>query len=531
MAQIEKQLEWHDYWEVLARRRWILLAALFAFGLAATALAALWPVLYRSEALILVEQQDVPSDYVRPNVTADARQRLATISQQVLSRTRLENLIDRYHLYPSAADRSDRNKLIDRMRKNVALDPVETNGNRHLTALKIEFTYNNPRIAQRVASDLTSEFINQSLEARTQASAATTDFLTAQLAQAEQDLATQQSKLASLKTRYLGELPEQQQSNVQILSNLQAQLYAETNARDNAKQQRIYLQSLAAAYRRTDNRQPPAKAGATNSPAPLAVIDKATSDLDRKITALEAKYTPDYPDVVQARHQLAKWKAMRKAALAQARQPAASGAAPSAPPAAAISSDANLAEVQSRIKATQAEISMHNGQMAGLNRRIAALETRLQLTPLREEQLAAVTRNYQNARDNYESLLQKKLQSELATNLEMREEGGRLQVIDPASLPQQPVSPNRLEIVLGGWAAGLAAGIGLLSAEEMGDETLRNDFDLLGEMSWPILAHLPILCPAAEQRRHKWKRIAEIVGVVALLLVSAGLGILVCLVG
>ncbi|HVB99605.1 MAG TPA: GNVR domain-containing protein [Candidatus Dormibacteraeota bacterium] len=527
MQRIEKQLEWLDYWEVVTRRRWILLAVLFVCGLAATAVAALWPVRYRSEALVLVEQQNVPSDYVRPNVSADARQRLATISQQVLSRTRLQNLIDRYRLYPSA--RPGGNKLVDRMRKDIALDPVKTDGSQHLTALKIAFTYGDPRTAQQVTNDLTSEFINQSLQARTQESAATTDFLTSELAQAQKDLATQQSQLSDLKTRYLGELPEQEQSNIQILSNLQAQLYAETNARDSAEQQEIYLQSLASAYRRMDKGRASTAGPAPGGPAPVAVIDKAISDLEQKLTALEAKYTLNYPDVVQARDQLAKWKAMRKAALlrGQTQQAATASSGPAAPP----SSDPNLNEAQSRIKAAQAEIAMHNRQIDSLKRSIAATQNRLRLTPLREQQLASVTRSYQNARDNYESLLKKKLQSELATNLERREEGERLQVIDPASLPQRPVAPNRLEIVLGGWAVGLAAGIGLISAEEMTDDTLRSDFDIRQQIPCPVLAHVPILRSAAEERRSQWRRIAEIVGIVVLILASTGIGIFVCLVG
>jgi succinoglycan biosynthesis transport protein ExoP len=529
MPETEQQLKWADYWEVVTRRRWILLAALFVCGLAATAAAALWPVRYRSESLILIEPQDVPSDYVRPNFTADASERLAAISQQVLSRTRLESLIDRYGLYSPAAGHPDPTRLIDRMRKDIVLEPVEADGNRKLTALKIEFTNGNPRVAQQVDSALTSEFINQSLEARTQASSATTDFLTAQLAQAQKHLAAEQTQLSNLKARYIGELPEEQQGNIQILSSLQAQLYSETNARNNAEQRLIYLRSLVSADERMDQDQSQAGASRSSSPASLAVIDKAISNLGQKLTGLEAEYTANYPDVVQTRDQLAKWQALRKAALLQAHsRPPANSLVPAAISASLTSSDPQIGEVQSRIKATQAEIAMRNRQIDSLKQRIAGAETRLRLTPLREQQLDAANRNYQNAQANYDSLLQKKLQSQLATSLERREEGARLQIIDPANLPQNPVAPNRLEIVLGGWAAGVAVGLGLVSAREITDDTLRHDRDLRRQIPFPLLARLPILRSPADERRRGWMRIAETVAIVLLAAFSTGLGIYVC---
>jgi polysaccharide chain length determinant protein (PEP-CTERM system associated) len=526
MPEIEKQFEWREYWEVFRRRRWVLLGVLFGAGIAGTAVAALWPVRYRSQALILVERQDVPSAYVRPNVTADAQERLATITQQVLSRTLLEGLIGRYQLYPQDPGPADTDQKIAEMRKDIQLDPVDGGGGKNLTALRIEFTYGDPHTAQEVDSDLTSEFINQSLQARAQASATTTDFLAAQLADAQKNLAAQQSRLSDLKTRYLGELPEQEQGNIQILSSLEAQLYAETNARDNAQQQEIYLESLVSASRHAETAASGETPAGEGRASRLQTIDRTLNDLRQKLTALEAKYTSNYPDVVETRDQLAEWQAMRQTVL---RQPPSGPPSPAAIPAA--TADPAMLQVQSRIKATQAEIAMDNGQIASLKNRIASTEHRLRLTPLREQDLAAATRNYDDARDNYESILQKKVQSELATNLERQEEGERLQVIDPASLPQKPVAPNRLEIVLGGWATGLAAGIGLAAAEELADETLRGDFDLRGGVPFPILAHLPILRLAARESRRKWRQIAGITGIAILLLASVAAGIFVCMAG
>ena len=513
----ETELAWSDYRDVLARRRWLLLGALFAGAIASALGAWVWPVRYRSESLVLVEPQAVPKQYVQPNVSTRPSERLAAIRQQVLSRTRLENLIARYHLYPDAAP-ADKNRRVARMRKAIAVVPVTTPGGGPLTAFRIEFGYRDARLAQQVTSSLTSEFINDSLEARTRASVATTNFLAAQLRRAEKKMSDQQARLARFNTRYLGELPAQEQSNLAILGNLQAQLYAESNALDRARQQRIYLGSLARSYRAGASRAP-----GQSAPAETAALYAAISRLEQKLAALEARYTPSYPDVVRARAQLAQWKAMRRKESAESAGGAAKAAA--LPPA---QTALDLAQTQSHLKAVDAEIQFHTAQIARLRRQIAQAELRLRLAPLRQQQMDELTRNVQNARADYDSLLAKKLQSQLATSLEMREQGERLRVIDPASLPERPVAPNRLEIVLAGWAAGLAAGIGLVAAGEIGDPRVRGNFDLARALACPVLVRLPILRSPTAERRRRWRIAGEIAAIALLAGASVALGVHVC---
>ena len=514
----EKELEWRDYRDVLARRRWLLLGALFGVAIAAALGAWLWPVRYQSQSLVLVEPQAVPKQYVEPNVSTRPSERLAAIRQQVLSRTRLESLIARYHLYPGAPSDAGANRRVARMRRAISVVPVKTPGGGPLTAFRIEFRYGDARMAQQVTSDLTSQFINDSLEARTRASLATTSFLTAQLGHAEKEMSAAQARLARFKERYLAELPAEQQSNLAILGNLQAQVYGETNARDRARQQRIYLESLAASYRAAAR---PAANG--TAPEETAALDGAIARLEEKLAALEARYTADYPDVVRARAQLARWKAMRRREAAAS----ADGEGSPAPPAPGVAS-LDLAQTQSRLKATRAEILFHTARIAVLRRRIGETEARLRLAPLRQQKLDELTRDDQNARQNYQSLLAKKIQSQLATSLEMREQGERLRVIDPASLPGRPVAPNRLEIVLAGWAAGLAVGVGLVAAGEIADPRVRGNFDLEGALACPVLVRLPMLRSAAGERRRRWRIVGEFAAIFLLACASAALGVYVC---
>lgn len=527
------QLDWRTYWEMVVRRRWLLLVVLFAAALAATAGADLWPVRYQSRAEILVERQDVPSQYVKPNVIVSTSEELANIKQRIESRARLENLIQRFDLYRKERDRYGDNQIVRQMRKSISVQPVGTGRGEELTAFYVDYTYTNPRIAQQVTSQLTSEFINDSLKSRTEASVATTNFLKTQLRYAQKNMEKQDTELQEYKSKYLGELPEQQQNNLEILNSLEAQLYSETNARDRANQQKIYLESLASAYRSLD--PAPAigdSAGQTSLAATtLASTDKAIAALRQKLVVLDAKYAGTYPDVARARQELVELEAKQRKELSSQKTRNHKGAGAPMPMAGGDPSGSNMAQIESRLKATKAEIQVHDEKVAELQHQIDEVQKRLQLTPLRQQELAQATQADENAHQEYESLLKKKVQSELASDLEMQAEGERLSLVNPANLPRRPASPNRVEIVLAGWAVGLALGVGLVAVKETADENLRSGVDAQELIKMPILAYLPILRTTEEERRRKWLRAAEACGVVLLAVLLVTLGVYVCRVG
>jgi protein tyrosine kinase modulator len=514
-------VRWQDYWAIVVRRRWWLMGPLFLCGFLAFGVARFWPEKYRSEALILVEQQKVPELYVTPNVVTDLQDRLQSMTQQILSRTRLQKLIEQFGLYANPRQRMNLDEVVDKMRGDIRIELVQVpRRQEELTAFRIDFSYGSARVAQQVTNELTSLFIDQNLEARGQQSVTTTTFLENQLEQARQDLAQQEQRLREYKIRFIGELPEQQQSMLQMLGSLQAQLDANTAAIGRAEQQRIYLESM-----RSEDQAMREFIGSGDGNAatsPIAVADAAIRDLRKQLTDLEAKYTSRHPDVDKLRDQIADWERSRKQ-LEQKPESAlsaeASGTAIPLPKAPA------LVEVESRLKATKAEIDNHQAEGKKLQARMDDLESRLNLTPVREQQLAEVTRNYDNSRQNYQSLLQKKLQSELATNLEKRQQGEQFRIIDPANLPLKPSEPNRLEIVVIGWALGLFVGLGLTALLEMTDETVHNERSLLECVQVPVLVHIPVIRSRPERIRTRLFRLCEAGAAVLLLAVSAGIGI------
>src|SRR5947199_759735 len=234
-----------DYIAIGRRRLWWLIVPLVLGW--ALVLSAAWfvPPRYRSETVIIVEQQKVPEQYVLSNVAADLQQRLQSMTQQILSRTRLLGIIENLHLYGEGDKRIDPDVLVQQMRRDIKIDLVQAPGRPwELSAFKISYSAPNPALAQQVTGKLSSLFIEENLRNRQQLAENTTKFLEIQLEQARKNLADQEERLSDFKSRYLGELPEQLQTNIQILSGLQARLQAANEGLDKANQQKLYLESL-----------------------------------------------------------------------------------------------------------------------------------------------------------------------------------------------------------------------------------------------------------------------------------------------
>lgn len=510
-----------DYWEALVRRRWWLIGPFFLLGWLGFGVAYTWPYRYRSEAVIQMERQKVPAQYVTPNVVSDLQDRLQSMKQQVLSRSRLQRLIEQFNLYSQDRTRMAIEDVVEKMREDVHVDPDESPG-RHegLTTFRISFAAKNPLVAQQITDKLTSLFIEEDLQDRTEQSVGTTSFLESQVEQARKDLADQEARQREYKLRYLGQLPEQQQANLQILGSLEGQLHSVSDSLNRAEQQKIYLESMRDQYRAMQRSLGggPGSVGVS----PVATAEAAISDLRKQLVGLEANYTPQHPDIVKLKEKIDQWEALKL--RLQAEQESIPKAEPKVP-APTAAADPALIEVESRLKSLALEMRDYIGEMGELRTRVRQYQSRLSLTPMREQQLTEVTRAYENSRQFYQSLLQKKLQSELATNLEKRQQGQQFRIVDPANLPTKPDKPTPIQIILAGWGGGLAVGMGLIILREISDVVLRNERDVSSSTKLPILVRIPILSTPREEIRQRWYRGLEVVGVTLLITLTASIGI------
>jgi len=493
-----------EYWALARRRCWYFVLPLFLGWLIVFAASWMLPPVYRSGTLILVEQPTVPQQYVVSNVTGDLRNRLDSISQQILSRTRLWHIIERLNLYSKERARLTPDEIVEHMRKDIDIELVHSPQREQLTAFNVFFSADNPHTAQAVTTELTNVFINENLEARQQQSESTTEFLQSQLEVARKSLTEQETRLREYKDRYLGELPSQLMSNIQILGGYQNQLQAEQDALGRAKQQNAYLESLRAQYRSAEM---PAKPGDA-APGGLLAIDQELEKLRAQLDELSSHYSDRHPDVRRMKEQIKKREKMRKQIEDDLRDKAAGAQKDDTAEHFAGDSFRGMMEVQSQLKANQLEIANRQETIQELKKKINDYQARLNQTPVREQQLADLSRDYEQSKANYESLLAKKNQSELATNLEKRQEGEHFRILDPPSLPVKPYSPNRFKLACIGLFAGCVLGAASVAARELTDDRIYSEKELKKLLPGNVLTEIPPLFTPEEdkrQRRRAWR--------------------------
>jgi polysaccharide biosynthesis transport protein len=510
------------WWLRLCRQRVWLMVCVFAGWALVSTVGWFLPARYRSQTLILVEQQRVPEHYVEPNVAIDLQQRLQSMSEQILSRTRLTSIIEKFHLYGNDVQRVDGDLLIERMRKDIGIELVKGEGKTdQISAFKVSYSANSPIVAQQVTAELTSLFIEENLKNRVELSEDTTGFLQTQLEDARKNLAQQELRLKEFKSKYLGQLPEQTASNLQILAGLQGRLQSATDGLNQAEQQRLYIDSLSAQYRAMRTGTGNENAQLLNVGAPLGP-DQKLQQLKAEEAELEAKYTPLHPDVVRLKEEIAAAEKL-KASAEQTEKRAQARTGPEAPlhatTAAELQTLAPFLQVESQKKANELEVMNRKAEIKRVQAEIDSYQQRLNLAPAREQELANITRDHEQSRANYESLLAKKNQSEMATNLEKRQQGEQFRMIDPPSLPQKPYFPNRVLFCFGGLVLGVVACAGVVLLLELSNPLIFQEDELHTLVAAPILLTLPPIVTAAENRKKLLCRGIEIAAATVMALV------------
>lgn len=492
------------YLNVVRRRHIHFLIPLFIGWLVVWGASWVLQARYKSSTLILVEQPTMPKNYVVPNVTDDLQDRLQSITQQILSRTRLLLIIDKLHLYGEKGNHATPDEKVDLMRKDIAIELVRDTHNNEITAFRIYYSAYDPHVAQQVTSELTDLFINENLKVRQQESEDTTKFIESQLENARASLSEQEAKVRQFEGEHEGELPSQQASNLQILSGLQAQLQNEQDALNTAKQQRAYFQTMIEQYRSAHG-----NAGSGDAtPNGLAGVERELSKQKAQLADLSSHYTDRYPDVQNLKIQISKTERIRDELIADLKRRSNDskqrGESTVASDAANSVEDAPLVQLQGQLRANQLEVVNREQSIAGLKGRINEYQARLNDEPAREQQLADLTRGYDQSKANYDDLLKKKNESEMATSMEQMQQGERFSMLDPPSLPVKPDFPNRLKFCGIGLVVGLALGFVVVAVFEFIDDRLHAEKDIKALLPIAVISEIPdIVSPLDEQNSKK----------------------------
>jgi len=501
------QPDFDRYVDLIRRRHLYFLVPLFLGWLAVWGVSWILPTMYKSSTLILVEEPTMPSTYVAPNVNQKLQDRLQSISQQILSRTRLLSIINKLGLYPEKKSSDDK---VDAMSKDIGVDLVRDNRNQEITAFRVNFSASDPRIAQKVSYELTQLFISESNKARQQQSQGTTDFLAQQLEDARVALAAQEAKVKQFEATHEGALPTQQASNLQILAGLQGQLQGQQDSLTTAKQQRVYFQTLIEQYKNLHA----AGRSVDGGPTEVTAIDGELARLRSQLTDLKSRYTDSYPDVVKLTAQIADTERQRKALLAAPKASSKQGMEAESTP---------LLQLQSQLQANQLEIASRERAISGLEARINEYQGRLNAEPATEQQLADLTRGYEQSKANYDELFKKRNASAMATSLEQLQQGERFTMLDPPSLPAKPDFPNRLKFCGFGVLAGLVLGALVVFLFEFFDDRMHGEKEIKALLGVNVLAEVPEVQNPTDEKNQK-RRLMLGWAATAVVVVCIGLG-------
>ncbi len=492
------------YLDVARRRYTYFLVALFVGWLLVWGVSWILPVSYKSSTLILVEQPTISKDFVVSNINEDLQDRVQNITEQILSRTRLLHIIDQFNLYDDRHNPVSPDEKAAKMRKDIQLELVRDPRDNRITAFKIDYSARDPHVAQKVTRELTDLFINENLEVRQQQSEDTTKFLGTQLETARQSLAEQDAKIRVFKGAHIGDLPTQQASNLQILAGMQSQLGNEQDALNTAHQQQVYLQTLINQYRTL---QGSTKTGDGGSGLPA--INKELERLRSELSDLSSKYTDRYPDIEKLKGQIAKTEKSRDDLVADLKNQANVASQPDSATTVRELADPTqnsaLLQLQSQLQANRIEITNREQGIALLKAKVSDYQARLNDEPVREQQLADLTRGYDQSKANYDDLLKKENESKMATSMEQLQKGERFRMIDPPSLPLKPDFPNRLKFCGMGLAFGLALGLVVAGGLEVIDDRLHSEKGIKALLPMKVIAEIPEILSPLDERKSKRK--------------------------
>jgi len=489
---------------ILSKRRWFLILP-FCLAMAAGIFLALFlPKVYEASTLILVRPANVPDRYVQSIVSSDIESRISTISQQILSRTNLERIISQFGLF-AGSDMLMEDK-VDSLRSSISVEVTRTRRNADADAFSISFYGRDPQKVMQVANGLATAFIDENLRVREAQAVGTSDFLEDELKSMRARLLGVEEELKEYRRLNMGELPEQLESNLRILDSLQSQLNDKEQTLRNARVGQIALENELQIQRQT-SAAVPASAGSEE--------ELTLAQLKEKLANMRTQYTDRHPDVLRLQGMIERMEAEQAGS-----QAGASGGKATRPPvqgAAAIARQ--RIQLDGLIRSTEIEIERLKDQIKEYQRRVEA-------TPNREQELMSLRRDYENIKESYNSLLNRKLEAEIAVNMEKKQKGEQFRIIDVARVPQRPVSPDLQRLFLITLAAGLGIGAALIFLMEKMDTSLRRPDDFEIGLGLAVLATVPRILTGKDKFKIHLNQALTAVTVVLALALLGGLALL-----
>ena len=473
-----QQLTIDDYKAIARRHVWLLLIPAVIFSIGAYFISLFLPARYKSETVVLVEAPAVSTDIVRP-IGGDTNQRLATMREEILSRTRLQQIIEKFGLYREELNKHSMEELVARLRSSIdvgAVRPMDRTNASGLPGFTIDVVAAQPHLAQEICTEITSMFLQQNVIVTEHKADDQTEFISRQLQEAKAKLDDQDAKLADFQRHYAGALPDEAQTNFSLLNGMASQLDSVTQTINRAQQDKLFLESEL-------SQQIAAAKLSQKSPDSLS---RQLAVLQDQLASLRTKYTDDYPDVARVKREIGELQQRID------QQATASGTEKDVDSAIVGIDSPQVKQLKAQLHQIDVSIRERMTEQTGLKEQIGRIQSRLELTPAVLQQYKALTRDYQTALNIYNDFLKKQSDSEVSRDLLRRQQGEQFRVLDPPSLPQSPTFPNRRLFAFGGFAGGIGFGFAIAFLIEAQDTTLKTERDVEHLLKLPVLAVIPV---------------------------------------
>ena len=497
MAQIETPFNIQDYLAIGLRRKWYIIIPLVIGALASFGVYKYLPKVYKTATLILVQPQSVPESYVRSTITTSIVNRLNTISQEILSRTRLEKVIQEFNLYPDIRKSLPLEEVIELMRKRIEVKVQEPGRDRRdqtTNSFSISFEGEKPDTVMMVTNKLASLFIEENLKVRESQAGGTSEFLSKELQSMEERLKRKEYEVRNFKERSMGQLPQQLDANLRILERLQQQIKTTNESLRAAEDRSIVIQSQMEILKKRE----PTQIARVGSQGNISVdrgedpLITQLRNLKRDLAIAQSKYKETHPDVVDLKKKIADLEPEVKELMGRTQEGRISEQNLH-PPTLDPETQRLLTQYNEQFHAAVLEAKRLREEEKELKQQVALYQRRVEETPRREQELILLTRDNDLLKNSYQSLLEKKIQAQMSENLERKQQGEQFKILDPARLPEKPIKPDRNQILSIGGLLGLVAGLGLAWFRESMDKSFHTVSEVERYLEIPVIATIPNL--------------------------------------
>jgi polysaccharide chain length determinant protein (PEP-CTERM system associated) len=469
--------------KALIARRWVLfLVPFLAIALGTTAIVLSLPDVYRAETVVLVDQAKIPERYIAPISQLSGKDRLATLTDQIMSRTRLQQVVKELGLWTEDwEDPARMERRLGWVKRNIE---VQVRGNDSFT---IAFENEDPAFAQRMANQLAKVFIDLNARLQTERAEATTGFIDVQIQDLEQQIAHKEQEVKAFREANLGNLPEQKDTLFREVDTLEARLAANREAQLRLSERRASVSQQMAALRAQLQR-----------PEEVSPLRAELLKAHQELQVLESQFTDRHPDVVIARRRVAEIQALLKSNRGGVELPPM--------PEAEILKNPLYTGLQRELEQIRLETASRGAERLTLERQLVDAKAKVAAVPRLDASWQALTRDVQTMRQNYDNLVSKKIQAGMAQQLEKEKAGQTFQVLDTAALPKTPVRPDRLKLILLGVVLGLGVGVGGAYLAETLDQTIRSVEQLKATYDLPVLGAVPDLAQDESKARRRARK-------------------------